>query len=150
MDCTKNEEYIICSDTVKTILWNLEKDTAPYLIADLQKDLRIEDVKENISCVKAHPTSDSLFAYGTNRGLLALSDMRTSSKNLKYVGSYKPLSFKMESPKEKGNFFTQMISSYSSMVFLGNSRYIAARDFLTVKVWDVAKTDRPVACVTIQ
>ena len=94
MDSTRNEEYIICSDTVKTILWNLEKDTAPYLIADLQKDLRIEDVKENISCVKAHPTSDSLFAYGTNRGLLALSDMRTSSKDLKYLGSYKPLSFK--------------------------------------------------------
>ena len=56
----------------------------------------------------------------------------------------------MESPKEKGNFFTQMISSYSNMIFLGNSRYIAARDFLTVKVWDVAKNDRPVACVTIQ
>ena len=43
-----------------------------------------------------------------------------------------------------------MISSYSNMVFLGNSRYIAARDFLTVKVWDIAKNDRPVACVTIQ
>ena len=128
----------------------MEKGDAPYLIADLQKDLRIEDVKENISCIKAHPTSDSLFAYGTNRGLLALSDMRTSSIYLIILGSYKPLTFKMESPKEKGNFFTQMISSYSSMVFLGNSRYIACRDFLTVKVWDVTKTDRPVACVTLQ
>ena len=60
------------------------------------------------------------------------------------------MTFKIESPKEKGNFFTQMISSYSSMFFLANNRYIAARDFLTVKVWDVTKTDRPVACITLQ
>ena len=73
----------------------MEKGDAPYLIADLQKDLRIEDVKENISCIKAHPTSDSLFAYGTNRGLLALSDMRTSSTFYLILGSYKPLAFRI-------------------------------------------------------
>lgn len=80
VDFMKNEEYLLCSDTVKTILWNMEKTTIPYMVADLQKTKRIEDVKENINCIKAHPQSDSLFAYGTNRGLLALSDMRTSGK----------------------------------------------------------------------
>lgn len=56
----------------------MEKSTVPYLIADLQKNKRIEDVKENINCIRAHPESDSLFAYGTNKGLLCLSDMRIS------------------------------------------------------------------------
>lgn len=47
-------------------------------MADLQKGSRIEDVKENINCIKLHPTNDSLFAYGTNYGNLVFSDMRIS------------------------------------------------------------------------
>ena len=80
VDCTKNEEFIICSDTVKTVLWNMEKSKSPYLVADLQKSMKIEEVKENINCVKAHPESDSLFAFGTNRGSINLCDMRAPSK----------------------------------------------------------------------
>ena len=53
----------------------------PYIIADLKKGKKAEDVKENINCMKIHPTSDSMFAFGTNRGSLFLSDMRISSKN---------------------------------------------------------------------
>lgn len=64
--------------------------------------------------------------------------------------SYKPLTFKIESSKEKTNFFTQMISSYSSLAFFNNNKYIASRDFLTVKVWDVSKTDKPLLSITIQ
>lgn len=43
-----------------------------------------------------------------------------------------------------------MISSYSSLTFINNSRYIAARDYLSVKVWDLAKNDKPVCSITIQ
>lgn len=43
-----------------------------------------------------------------------------------------------------------MISSYSSLTFLNNSKYIATRDFLGVKVWDVCKTDKPVLSITLQ
>ena len=43
-----------------------------------------------------------------------------------------------------------MISSYSSLDFLSNGKYIACRDFLTVKIWDVCKTNKPVACITVQ
>ena len=106
-------------------------------------------MKENINCVEIHPTSDSMFAYGTNRGSLFLSDMRISSIPLIKLDSYHPLSFKVET-QEKKNFFTQMISSYNSLVFLNSSKYIACRDFLTVKVWDVCKTNKPIASICIQ
>lgn len=43
-----------------------------------------------------------------------------------------------------------MISSYSSLCFFNNNKYIASRDFLTVKVWDVCKTDKPIITVTLQ
>lgn len=43
-----------------------------------------------------------------------------------------------------------MISSYSSLDFLSNNKYIVCRDFLTVKIWDICKTNKPIACVTVQ
>jgi len=43
-----------------------------------------------------------------------------------------------------------MISSYSSLVFLNNNKQIAARDYLSVKVWDLAKSDKPIMSLPIQ
>lgn len=43
-----------------------------------------------------------------------------------------------------------MLSSVSSFTFLNNGKYIAVRDFLTVKIWDVAKHDRPIAAIVTQ
>lgn len=43
-----------------------------------------------------------------------------------------------------------MISGYTSLIFLNNSRYIGCRDCLTVKIWDIAKSDKPIACVPLQ
>jgi hypothetical protein len=43
-----------------------------------------------------------------------------------------------------------MISSYSSISFLNNNKYIVGRDYLTVKVWDISKTDKPITSITIQ
>lgn len=43
-----------------------------------------------------------------------------------------------------------MISSYSSISFLNNNKYIVGRDYLTIKVWDISKTDKPITSITIQ
>lgn len=43
-----------------------------------------------------------------------------------------------------------MISSYSSLDFLKGQKQIIARDYLSVKVWDLSKTDKPVVSITIQ
>jgi hypothetical protein len=47
------------------------------------------------------------------------------------------------------NFFTDLISSYSSAMFLQNGRYLVTRDFLTVKLWDLANNKKPVSSVTV-
>ena len=52
--------------------------------------------------------------------------------------------------KETKNFFTEMISNYSSLEFLRSGKYIAARDYLTVKVWDVCQGRKPVYEVILQ
>jgi len=43
-----------------------------------------------------------------------------------------------------------MVSSYSSIEFLKGGKYLATRDFLTVKLWDIANTKKPIIQVTLQ
>jgi serine/threonine-protein phosphatase 2A regulatory subunit B len=43
-----------------------------------------------------------------------------------------------------------MISCYSSADFTPNAKYLITRDFLTVKVWDVCNTKKPVSSVMVQ
>jgi hypothetical protein len=50
------------------------------MVADILGKQNIEEVKETITCSKMHPTSDSLFVFGTNKGSLKLGDLRRSSR----------------------------------------------------------------------
>lgn len=51
-----------------------------------------------------------------------------------------------EDPAKK-NFFTEIVTSISDACFSRNGKYIFSRDFLTVKIWDVAMTNKPVTTV---
>lgn len=74
-----NEQYLISTDDVHGYLWNMEKPTKPYILADYIKGKNLEDIKESISCNAYHPASDSLFLLGTDKGTLKMCDMRKSS-----------------------------------------------------------------------
>lgn len=74
-----NEQYLISTDDVHGYLWNMEKPTKPYILADYIKGKNLEDIKENITCNAYHPGSDSLFLLGTDKGTLKMCDMRKSS-----------------------------------------------------------------------
>lgn len=91
-----------------------------------------------------HSTSDNIFTYGTNKGTLKMVDMRVSANC-----DNTALNFKYEQPAKK-NFFTEMISSYSSVDFTKNGKYILSRDYLTVKVWDICNAKKPVTSITVQ
>lgn len=47
------------------------------------------------------------------------------------------------------NFFTDIIVSICDATFSANGRYVFARDFCTVKVWDIANTAKPVANIPL-
>ena len=40
-----NEEYLISTDDVQAYLWNLDKASKPYILADFIKGKNLEDVK---------------------------------------------------------------------------------------------------------
>lgn len=85
-----------------------------------------------------HPTSDSLFIFGTNKGNLKLCDLRISSNS-----DTTATNFRNQYPGQK-NFLTDFLTSYSSVDFCRQGKYLVTRDFLSVKVWDVCNSKKPV------
>lgn len=74
-----NEQYLLSTDDVHGYLWSMEKPSKPYIVADYIKGKNLEDIKENLTCNTYHPTSDSLFLLGTDKGSLKMADLRKSS-----------------------------------------------------------------------
>ena len=69
-------------------------------------------------------------------------------KILSIEDSYQPLKF--GSSYEKKSFINDMISNYSSVKFLNNGKYIVSRDYMSVKLWDIHKANKPIASVVVQ
>lgn len=51
---------------------------------------------------------------------------------------------------ESRSFFSEIIASISDIKFSPDGRYIIARDFLTLKIWDVNMDSRPVQTINVR
>ena len=49
-----------------------------------------------------------------------------------------------EQEDQNRSFFSEIIASISDVRFSRNGKYVLSRDYLTVKLWDVAMESRPV------
>lgn len=138
-----NEQYLLSTDDVHGYLWSMDKPSKPYIVADYIKGKNLEDIKENLTCNAYHPTSDSLFLLGTDKGSLKMGDLRKSSN------FSDAMDFISDKVTQK-NFFTELISSYSSAQFIKKGKYVAARDYLNVKIWDVCNASKPLMTICLQ
>ena len=138
-----NGENIISSDDLKIYLWDFESTDIAYNIVDIKPE-NFDELNEVITTSKFHPISDTQFAYATSKGIINIGDMRSASNLNKPT-----LCFSNKEETAQRNFFTDIVSSISDIEYSKNGRYIFARDFLTVKVWDINMTKKPVCINTI-
>ena len=62
-----------------------------------------------------------------------------------------PLTPVFEEEEDPGSksFFSEIISSISDVKFSQDGRYIISRDYLTLKIWDLAMENKPVKTINI-
>ncbi|XP_051912352.1 uncharacterized protein LOC127594540 [Hippocampus zosterae] len=100
-----------------------------------------KDIKEAISSCCFHPNHDNVFLLSTNMGTLRLVDTRVRVTNPDLVNfGY------TQGPK---NFFSELIASCHDAKFFPNANYIASRDVLAVRTWDLRVAEQPVTTVPI-
>jgi len=136
-------ETFISADDLRINLWNLEVSDQSFNIVDMKPE-NMEELSEVITAAEFHPLHCNVFMYSTSKGSIKLGDLRSSALCDKHSKSFE----QEEDPSTK-SFFSEIISSISDCKFSGDGRYMVSRDYMTVKVWDLAMESRPVKVIKI-
>lgn len=136
-------ETYISADDLRINLWNLEISDQSFNVVDI-KPANMEELTEVITTASFHPHDCNTMMYSTSRGTIKLADTRESA----LCDGHAKMFEVTEDPVEK-SFFSEIISSISDAVFTPCGRYIVARDYLTVKIWDTHMESRPLHTVKI-
>lgn len=138
-----DDETFISSDDLRINLWNLGIPDQSFNIVDI-KPTNMEELTEVITSAEFHPIDCNLFMYSSSKGTIKLSDMRENSlcdQHLKVFEEYMDPS--------NHNFFTEITSSISDVKFSYDGRHIVSRDYMTVKIWDIAMEREPIKTINI-
>jgi len=136
-------ETYISSDDLRINLWNLGISDQSFNIVDI-KPANMEELTEVITSAEFHPKHCNLFMYSSSKGTIKLGDMRSAA----LCDSHAKVFEEEEDPSTK-SFFSEIISSISDIKFSPDGRYILARDYLTLKIWDINMESKPVKVVRI-
>ena len=133
----------ISADDLRINLWSLEAGSGSFTIVDIKPD-NMENLTEVITAAVFHPSHCALFAYSSSKGCIRLADMRARA----LCDTHAKLFEEAELPGTR-SFFSEIIASISDVQFGAGGRYLLARDYLTLKLWDVAMEARPVATFSV-
>eukprot|EP01080_Neovahlkampfia_damariscottae_P000785 gene785-9035_t len=136
-------ETFLSADDLRINLWNLSHPEQSFNIVDI-KPGNMEDLTEVITCSAFHPKDCSTFLYSSSKGALKLGDLRQSAS----VSSFEK-SYHVEDDPSTKTFFSEIIASISDAKFSGDGQYVLARDYMTLKVWDVRTEKRPLSILYV-
>ncbi|KAJ1336323.1 hypothetical protein BSLG_007107 [Batrachochytrium salamandrivorans] len=137
-----NQTYI-STDDLRINLWNLDVSDQSFNIVDL-KPVNMEELAEVITMAEFHPNQCNTFAYSSSKGVIRLSDMRSSALCDQHAKI-----FEVEEDQQNKSFFSEIISSITDLKFSRDGRYILSRDYLTLKIWDMNMENKPVKVINV-
>jgi len=129
-------ELFISADDLRVNLWHLENSSEGFTIVDCKPD-NMNELNEVLTGAEFHPLSCSSFVYSTSKGLVNMADMRNRALCDKTIRSFKD-------KEGKKSFFSDIVGAISDVKWSNDGRYILARDYLKLKIWDVNMESEPV------
>lgn len=138
-----DQETYLSLDDLRINLWNLGISDQSFNIVDIKPN-NMEELTEVITSAEFHPQHCNLFMYSSSKGTIKLSDMRSNS----LCDSHSKVFEEYLDPSSH-NFFTEITSSISDVKFSQDGRYIVSRDYMTVKIWDLAMELKPVKTINV-
>lgn len=133
-------ETFISSDDLRINLWHVEIKDEVFNVVDIKPD-NMDDLTEIITSSDLNPKNCNDLIYSSSRGTIRLVDLRDSA----ICDSYHKI-FEDSVPEVTG-YFQELVSSISHVKFSPCGRFIASRDYLTTKIWDVRNEKEPINCI---
>lgn len=147
-----NGDQFLVSDDLRINMWSINDNTEAFTSIDL-KPPSLEDVQEVITYADFNPRNSAVFLYGTSHGNVRLCDSRQRALCDSMAKLYvNPIISTPELPY--GAFATysgqaDIAAGISGLHMSQDGQTIVARDFLSIKVWDVRSEGRPVTTIPI-
>ncbi|KCV72208.1 protein phosphatase PP2A regulatory subunit B [Fonticula alba] len=138
-----DNETFLSADDLRINLWNLEISDQSFNIVDI-KPPNMEDLTEVITSADFHPQSCNIFAYSSSKGVNRLADMRQRA-----LCDTAAKVFYVDDDLTDKSFFSEIITSISDVRFSPDGRYLASRDYLTLKIWDINMDREPIKTIHI-
>tara|TARA_B100000795_G_C22745136_1_gene416964 strand:- start:402 stop:1334 length:933 start_codon:yes stop_codon:yes gene_type:complete len=137
-------ETYLSADDLRINIWNMHTNRSAYNIVDIKPD-DMEELSEVITAAEFHPQQPNTLVYSSSKGVVRLCDLR--EKALCDRGGGKVF----EQPASEGekSFFSEVISSVSDVKFSRDGRYLMARDYMTLKLWDVNMGSAPIRTIKV-
>ncbi len=141
LSVSSDGETFLSADDLRVNLWHIDNNNLAYNVVDL-KPSNIEELAEVITYVEHHPTIADLFLFSSSKGYVCTCDLRMCSRFEKTRNA--AIYMSEEDPSRK-NFFSDIVSSVSRAKFSlrPDEPYIYSRDYLSVHIWDIRKTQTP-------
>lgn len=133
-------ETWISSDDLRINLWNISIASEAFGVVDIKPE-NMDDLTEVITTAAFHPHHCHVMTYATSKGAIRLGDMRNHALCDTYAKVFE------ESDTDIGGFFQELVTTISDIKFSRDGRFVVSRDYLTMKVWDLRKEDRPIKTV---
>lgn len=143
IDPNSDGEHFISADDLRINLWNLEVTDRCFNIVDI-KPRNMEELTEVITSAAFHPMHCNIFMYSSSRGSIKIGDMRISASCDRQARTLEEAT----DPAHK-SFFSEIVASISDMKATSCGRYIVSRDYMTVKIWDIAMEAKPVKTINV-
>jgi len=129
-------QLFISADDLRINLWNIDNSSEAFTIVDM-KPGNMNELNEVITCAEFHPILSHQFVFSSSKGCMYMADMRQKALCDKSLMSF------AEKDRSK-SFFSEVTSSISDVKFTRDGRYILARDYMHLKIWDTHLNAAPV------
>ena len=158
-------ESFASADDLRINLWGFEDGSKCFNVVDC-KPANMEDLSEVITCAAFHPWHAHTLAFSTSKGCIKVADLRQAALCNTFLTFSDPdvdnaqltLAKPVAGPKftdgegsnpDSHSVFRELIGSISDLKFSMDGRFMATRDYLSIKIWDLNMTDRPVRTVAV-
>mmetsp|Transcript_20501 Transcript_20501/g.44548 ORF Transcript_20501/g.44548 Transcript_20501/m.44548 type:complete len:451 (+) Transcript_20501:277-1629(+) len=138
-------ETYLSADDLRINLWSLQHNKCTYNVVDIKPD-DMDELSEVITAATFHPKHSDSICYATCKGTVYLCDLREQSRWSRQDGrrfSQAPV------PESQKCFFSELIASHSDVKFSLCGRYLMARDYMTLKIWDVNMEREPLRTINV-
>ncbi len=132
-------EYFIASDDFRINLHSLAVTGCMYNVVDIKPNL--DEFTEIITCSTYLPNHSNIFLYSTSKGIIKVCDLRQTTKCASQAAS---MNDESSPPPHNLPFSPAFITSISDIQSTRDGRFIATRDYMTVKLWDTHMNKAPI------